>query len=241
MKREASLLRRIHRGLPPGEQMRYAELIERRRAQTLSEAEHRELLHLNDRVEQLQVQRVEACIELARLRGVSFAEVIEQLRPEPGLSPSAPAQAACSYGFRHLGLTLRALRRQAGISQAELARRARCGKGRVSKIEAGQFPNVETLDRLLAALDVTPLGLGFALAAVDGISPAKLPRQPADLTRRPPATLQLFASEQAGLAHEVAGLTTTWLDLMKCLFDLQEGRILAEARRVVSDTAEPDS
>jgi transcriptional regulator with XRE-family HTH domain len=48
--------------------------------------------------------------------------------------------------------TLRDARRQAGLSQAELARRAETSQATVSAYESGRkSPSVATLDRLLAA------------------------------------------------------------------------------------------
>jgi transcriptional regulator with XRE-family HTH domain len=136
-----------------------------------------------------------------------------------------------SHGFRHLGRTLRILRGLEGIPQAELARRAHCSESQVSKVESGQAnPNVETLGRLLSALDITPLGLGFALAAVDNLLlPANLPRRPADLARRIPAVLQVFGhEEETELARQFAGLTASYLNMVTSLHRVQEGRITAE-------------
>ena len=48
---------------------------------------------------------------------------------------------------------LRAARERAGVTQAELARRARTSQATVSAYEAGRKqPSVQTLDRLLAAM-----------------------------------------------------------------------------------------
>jgi hypothetical protein len=58
---------------------RYHELIEKRRAGTITTDEYTELLELTDEVETLHAQRIEHLAELARLRGISLAEVMQQL------------------------------------------------------------------------------------------------------------------------------------------------------------------
>jgi transcriptional regulator with XRE-family HTH domain len=64
--------------------------------------------------------------------------------------------------FAELGRTLRSLREMKGISQGELARRAGMGKSQVSKYESGkELPKLESLERLLRALDTEPLTLFY--------------------------------------------------------------------------------
>lgn len=64
--------------------------------------------------------------------------------------------------FAELGRTLRALRESKGISQAELARRARLGKSQLSKYERGkELPQLVTLEKLLDALGAEPLTLFY--------------------------------------------------------------------------------
>ncbi|HYH47567.1 MAG TPA: STAS/SEC14 domain-containing protein [Thermoanaerobaculia bacterium] len=82
--RETELLQTINRGLPPAGHQRYEELMERRRRETLTPAEHQELLQLTEEAERLQAERVEALAELARLRGLPLASVVEQLGLAPG-------------------------------------------------------------------------------------------------------------------------------------------------------------
>jgi hypothetical protein len=76
---ETELLAKINRGLPADLAARYQELIQRRRAETLSPEEHAELLRLSDQVEQLEVERVEALAELASLRGTSLSRLMAEL------------------------------------------------------------------------------------------------------------------------------------------------------------------
>lgn len=64
--------------------------------------------------------------------------------------------------FDRLGLTLKVLREMSGISQAALAQKARLGKSQLSKYESGrELPKLDSLARLLAALDTTPLQLFY--------------------------------------------------------------------------------
>src|SRR5689334_17980631 len=55
---EADLLLEINKGLPLRLQERYTQLIAKRRAETLTEAEYQELLKLTEEVESIEVRRV---------------------------------------------------------------------------------------------------------------------------------------------------------------------------------------
>ncbi len=77
---EAELLPKINQGLPREVQQRDEELIEKRDARTLSPEEYNELLQLTDRAEQADVERLEALIDLARLRQISLDELLRDLR-----------------------------------------------------------------------------------------------------------------------------------------------------------------
>jgi transcriptional regulator with XRE-family HTH domain len=64
--------------------------------------------------------------------------------------------------FAELGTTLRTLREAAGLSQAELARRAGLGKSQLSKYESGkELPKLASLEKLLGVLDAEPLTLFY--------------------------------------------------------------------------------
>lgn len=69
----------INQALPDSERQRLAELAERRSDETLIPVEHSELLELQQRLEALHAARVKALAELAQLRGVTLALVMEQL------------------------------------------------------------------------------------------------------------------------------------------------------------------
>jgi hypothetical protein len=77
--RETELLSKINRGLPADLATRSQELIQKRRAGTLSADEHAELLRLSDRVEHLEAERVEALAELASQRGTSLSRLMAEL------------------------------------------------------------------------------------------------------------------------------------------------------------------
>ena len=76
---ETDLLLRINRGLPVELRARYDALRSRLADGTLSADEHAELLRLTDEVEHLQADRVEALVELARLRGKKLGDIMDDL------------------------------------------------------------------------------------------------------------------------------------------------------------------
>jgi hypothetical protein len=76
---EADLLLRINEGLPAPVWARYRALKEKRDAETLTDAEHAELIQLIDTVEGWNVRRLEWIAELATLRGVRFQDLVREL------------------------------------------------------------------------------------------------------------------------------------------------------------------
>lgn len=80
---ETALLLEINRGVPADVRSRFNELIARRDAQSLTNEEHEELLRLTDEIERLDARRVERLAELARHRGISLSELMEQLQIAP--------------------------------------------------------------------------------------------------------------------------------------------------------------
>jgi hypothetical protein len=83
--RESELLKEINRGLPPDIWHRYDELAAKRRDETLTDPEHRELLALGDQIETAHVHRIAVLAELARVRGVELDALMKQL----GIGPRA--------------------------------------------------------------------------------------------------------------------------------------------------------
>ena len=76
---ESRLLATINRGFPERWWRRYEELIAKRAAETLTDAEHRELLRLTQRAETQEAKRVAALLKLARLRGQPLTHVLKDL------------------------------------------------------------------------------------------------------------------------------------------------------------------
>lgn len=70
--------------------------------------------------------------------------------------------------FVNLGRALRRARELRGTSQAEVARQAGVGKSQLSKYEQGkELPKLESLDRVLIALDFGSLDFFYALYLID--------------------------------------------------------------------------
>jgi hypothetical protein len=77
----------IDTGLPSESWERYHRLIEKRRAETLTLEEQSELIQLSDRIEELNVERMAALAELARLRRKALPDLLHQLAIRPGRMP----------------------------------------------------------------------------------------------------------------------------------------------------------
>lgn len=79
---EADLLDRIrlNSSLPVVSQRRYNRLRRKLQDENISSEELTELQHLNTRLEAMAVERLEAIIELARLRGMDFKTLIRELK-----------------------------------------------------------------------------------------------------------------------------------------------------------------
>lgn len=80
---ETKLLFEINQGLSAQEQQLFDELSAKRRAELLTSAEHETLLGLLDKIEQLDVQRIQKLTQLARLRQVPIRELMKQLQLKP--------------------------------------------------------------------------------------------------------------------------------------------------------------
>jgi len=76
---ETALLEIIQRSLPYDLQVRWDELIGKRDDACLTPSEYDELLELTDRVEDFNVQRIEALSKLARLRGLDLHSMMREL------------------------------------------------------------------------------------------------------------------------------------------------------------------
>ncbi|WP_071191229.1 STAS/SEC14 domain-containing protein [Trichormus sp. NMC-1] len=78
-KQESEILLKINQSIPLDIQKSYNNLIDKRDAETLTDNEYRELLHLTEMIEKQQAQRIEYLIELAKLRGISLNILMENL------------------------------------------------------------------------------------------------------------------------------------------------------------------
>ena len=80
---ESELLRKVNLGLPEHVWARYHELVARRRAETLGDDEHRELVQLSDQIEEANARRIGHLAELAAARGISLDALTAQLGIPP--------------------------------------------------------------------------------------------------------------------------------------------------------------
>jgi deferrochelatase/peroxidase EfeB len=82
---EADLLQQINIGFSAQTWEKYHTLISKRRAETLSPEEHDQLIQLSNRLENLNVARIQALIQLANLRNQTLADLMQTLgiNPEP--------------------------------------------------------------------------------------------------------------------------------------------------------------
>ncbi len=83
-KKETELFLKINQALPADQQKRIEELTEKLEFESITDAEHTELLRLTDAMESAQVKRLRAVAELAKVRNVSLGEMMRQLGLEPG-------------------------------------------------------------------------------------------------------------------------------------------------------------
>ena len=80
---ESKLFETINARLSPVKRARWDHLVTVRDNENLTDEEHTELISLGEELEMLNVQRLQAVDELARLKGVKFETVCEQL----GIAP----------------------------------------------------------------------------------------------------------------------------------------------------------
>ena len=82
---ETRLLLLINQSLPDQTQRRLDELVAKRQAETITPQELQELIQITDQIEQRDVQRLTALLELAQLRGTTLDALMETLGIEaPG-------------------------------------------------------------------------------------------------------------------------------------------------------------
>jgi hypothetical protein len=76
---EAELIRTVRRRRSRAFDSRYRELMERRREETLTEAEYEELLRMTDEAEAFDTRRIKALSELAKLRQTNPDTLMQEL------------------------------------------------------------------------------------------------------------------------------------------------------------------
>ncbi|MEP7337562.1 MAG: hypothetical protein ABI977_07435 [Acidobacteriota bacterium] len=82
-KKESELFLRINRTLTPEKHDRYEELTEKRLDESLTKSEHAELGKFIKEIEQLWGDRLQAVIELAKLRKITPQEMMKRLEIDP--------------------------------------------------------------------------------------------------------------------------------------------------------------
>lgn len=106
--------------------------------------------------------------------------------------------------FERLGLTLKVLRELSGMSQAALAQKARLGKSQLSKYESGrELPKLDSLGRILAALDATPLQLFYLHDLLEKASDPRVGAAAALLRQH--AAGPLFGTDEASRYRHLFG------------------------------------
>ena len=82
--KEAQLLKQINRSLSPVDWQTYHQWVAKRKAETLSEADHQHLILMSDQIEQFNAKRIRYVAQLAKLQGVSLPAMMKKL----GLTPT---------------------------------------------------------------------------------------------------------------------------------------------------------
>lgn len=76
---EATLMKQINKGFSDSWWGHYHTLVEKRRDESLSRSEHRELLRLTQEVEKQEAKRVQALLKLADIRKTSLSALMKGL------------------------------------------------------------------------------------------------------------------------------------------------------------------
>jgi hypothetical protein len=80
---ESEILAKINQSIPDSLQQRFEQLVMKRQQLTITEAELTELIEITDRIEALNVERIQALAALAQLRNQSLTEVMQSLGIQP--------------------------------------------------------------------------------------------------------------------------------------------------------------
>ncbi len=82
---EANLLQHINLGLSAEEWDEYYALIDKRQAETLTADEHQRLIEISDQLEALNIERIQALVQLAGLRQQSLEDTMADLGIQPAV------------------------------------------------------------------------------------------------------------------------------------------------------------
>jgi hypothetical protein len=80
---ESDLLQQINIGFSAENWTQYHALISKRQAETLTSEEHEHLIQMSDRLENLNVLRIQTLIQLANLRNQSLSDLMQTLEISP--------------------------------------------------------------------------------------------------------------------------------------------------------------
>jgi hypothetical protein len=80
---ESELLLKINQSIPEPLQQKFDQLVMKRQQLTITETELAELIEITDRIEALNVERIQALAELARSRNQSLTQVMQNLGIQP--------------------------------------------------------------------------------------------------------------------------------------------------------------
>jgi predicted transcriptional regulator len=80
---ESALLQKINQGLPEATWQEYYELVDKRRAESLTQEDQARLIALSDGISEDHAERMANMAELARLRNISLKTLMRQLKVRP--------------------------------------------------------------------------------------------------------------------------------------------------------------
>lgn len=98
----------------------------------------------------------------ADLRDLHWA-IVEPERPLPPASPQTPRLPSLLASPEAVGCAVQLLRQRAGLSLSDFADAAQMHRAQAFVLEAGRMPHLDTIERILGALDATLLDLHEAL------------------------------------------------------------------------------
>lgn len=112
--------------------------------------------------------------------------------------------------FANLGRALRVARETKGLSQGDLADRAKVGKSKISKYETGkELPKLDSLQRILEVLELEPYQLFYAMYRLNqGEESVSTPLDP--MVQDPPSAGILPHSTEAAFQNLWSALFSTY-------------------------------